>query len=107
MVGIESHDRISVDVEINALEEASESSYKKGGEKAAFVDEVTKQTVMGKHIRIQQPSVEVKDKKEVLFIEAEEDHVAKQTRKKINQKREYSCWSLSMYTKVITTTEVL
>ena len=45
IVGIDSHDRVSSDVVINAAEEAIESSYKKGGKKAAYVEEITKQTV--------------------------------------------------------------
>jgi len=48
IVGINPHDRVSADVVINALEEATESSYRKGGEKAAYMDEVSKQAVMSK-----------------------------------------------------------
>lgn len=45
IAGIDSHDRVSSDVVINAAEEAIEGSYKKGGKKAAYVGEITKQTV--------------------------------------------------------------
>jgi hypothetical protein len=82
IVGVEPHDRVSSDVVINAAEEAIESSYKKGGEKAAYVDEITKQTVMNMihAIEVEQPAIEVKEKKEIriLYIEADEDHVALQ-----------------------------
>lgn len=82
IVGIDPHDRISSDVVINATEEAIESSYKKGGNKAAYVEEITKQTVMNiiHDIEVEQPNIEVNEKKEikVLYIEADEDHVALQ-----------------------------
>ena len=85
IVGISPHDRVSADVVINALEEASESSYRKGGEKAAYMDEVSKQAVMNKvhEIEITQPAIEIKEKTalKVLFIEADEDHVAQQGKK--------------------------
>lgn len=84
LVGIDSHDRVSSDVVINAIEESIESSYKKGGEKAAYVGEITKQAVknMIHTIEVEQPPVDVKEKKEirVLYIEADEDHVALQGR---------------------------
>lgn len=82
IVGIDSHDRVSSDVAINAVEESIESSYKKGGKKAAHVGEITKQTVMNMihAIEIEQPKIEVNEKKEirVLYVEADEDHVALQ-----------------------------
>ena len=52
LVGINPHDRMSADVVINALEEATESSYRKGGKKAAYMDEVSKQTVMKKYMKL-------------------------------------------------------
>ena len=39
MFGIEPHDRVSADVVINVLEESVESSYSKGGKKAAYMEE--------------------------------------------------------------------
>jgi hypothetical protein len=82
IVGIDPHDKISADVVINATEEAIESSYKKGGLKASYVEEITKQTVMNiiHTIEVEQPAVEVSEKKEIkiLYIEADEDHVALQ-----------------------------
>lgn len=82
MFGINPHDRVSADVVINVLEEASDSSYRKGGEKAAYMSEISKQAVMDKvhHLEIVQPPIKVEKKKEikVLFVEADEDHVAQQ-----------------------------
>jgi hypothetical protein len=52
IVGINPHDRMSADVVINSLEEATESSYRKGGKKAAYMDEVSKQTVMKKYMKL-------------------------------------------------------
>lgn len=82
IVGIDTHDRVSSDVVINAVEESVESSYKKGGKKAAYVGEITKQTVMNMihAIEVEQPKIDVSEKKEirVLYIEADEDHVALQ-----------------------------
>ena len=97
LVGINPHDRMSADVVINALEEATESSYRKGGKKAAYKDEVSKQTVMNKvhGIEISQPPVE--DRKDetpkILYIEADEDHVAQQGKKKHHgQKMVWTGW---------------
>lgn len=93
LVGIEPHDKISADVVINAAEEATESSYKKGGIKASYVDGVTKQTVMNiiHSIKVEQPKIEIADKKEcrILYVEADEDHVALQgkSNKKENNER--------------------
>ncbi len=86
IVGINPHDRVSADVVINAVEEASESSYRKGGERAAYMDEVSKQAVMNKvhELEIVQPSVEERKSEtpKILYIEADEDHVAQQGKKK-------------------------
>lgn len=82
IVGIEAHDQITADVIINAAEEAIESSYKKGGITASYVDGITKQTVMNiiHTIEVEQPAVVINEKKEIkfLYIEADEDHVALQ-----------------------------
>lgn len=92
IVGIDPHDRVSSDVVINAIEESIESSYKKGGQKAAYVGEITKQTVMNKvhTIDVEQPELEVCEKKEVkvLYIEADEDHVALQGKNSKKDKQE-------------------
>lgn len=81
IVGIDTHDRVSSDVVINAVEESIESSYKKGGKKATYVGEISKQTVMNKvhTIEIEQPKIDMEKKEiRVLYIEADEDHVALQ-----------------------------
>ncbi len=86
IVGIQPHDRVSADVIINVLEEAAESSYRKGGKSAAYMDEVSKQAVMNKvhELEIVQPPVEEKkaETPKILYIEADEDHVAQQGKKK-------------------------
>jgi len=96
IVGINPHDRVSADVVINAVEEASESSYRKGGEKAAYMDEVSKQAVMNKvhELEIVQPSTEERkdETPKILYIEADEDHVAQQGRNKHKTEAE---WGLS------------
>lgn len=79
IVGIGPHDRISSDVVINAIEEAIKSSYRKAGEKAAYMDEISKQAVMDKvhDIDIVEPKIEEYEKRDVriLYVEADEDHV--------------------------------
>lgn len=86
IVGINPHDRVTTDVVINAIDEAVDSSYRKGGEKASYVDKISKQAVMDKihTLEVTQPSVanECKKDNRVLFIEADEDHVAQQRKKR-------------------------
>ncbi len=86
IVGINPHDRVTADVVINAIKEAVDSSYRKGGEKASYVEKISKQAVMDKihNIEVVQPSVIIEHKKDnrVLFIEADEDHVAQQKKKR-------------------------
>lgn len=48
MVGIKPHEKMSEDVIINAVDEAAESSYRKAGEKASYMNEISKQAVMDK-----------------------------------------------------------
>ena len=67
-MGLESHARISEDAEARILEEAVESSYRKGGINACIGEqEVSKETVMNK----------LKEKRRVsrLYIDADEAHV--------------------------------
>lgn len=84
IVGIAPHDRVSADVVINAIEEATDSSYRKAGKKASYVNEISKQAVMNKihKLEITQPEIKAHKKKdiEVLYIEADEDHVALQNK---------------------------
>ena len=90
IVGINPHDRVTADVVINAIDEAVDSSYRKAGEKASYVEKISKQAVMDKihNLEVVQPSVIIQHKKEnrVLFIEADEDHVAQQKKKRQTQK---------------------
>ena len=79
---LESHVRVTEDAEAKALEEALESSYKKGGEKASISDDViSKQAVMKKIHKLEFPPLpKAKELKqlEYLYIDADEDHVALQ-----------------------------
>ncbi|AUS96610.1 ISLre2 family transposase [Clostridium thermosuccinogenes] len=100
IVGINPHDRVSADVVINAVEEAAESSYRKGGEKAAYMDEVSKQAVMNKvhELEVVQPSVEKRkdETPKILYIEADEDHVAQQGKKRHKTEDEWGASSTLM-----------
>jgi hypothetical protein len=86
LVGIKPHDRMSADVVINALDEAIESSYRKAGEKASCEDIVSKQAVMSKvhTVEVKPLTLKYVEKREVriLYIEADEDHVAHQAKRK-------------------------
>ena len=94
IVGIQPHDRVSTDVVINAIEEASESSYRKAGETATYVDEISKQAVMNKihNLEVKEQEIAVERKKEIkiLYVEADEDHVPLQLKnvdKEENEKK--------------------
>lgn len=82
LMGLESHARISEDAEARILEEAVESSYRKGGINASIGEqEVSKETVMKKLHALEFPKLKVpKEKKKVsrLYIDADEDHVSLQ-----------------------------
>lgn len=95
IVGINPHDRVSADVVINAIDEAIDSSYRKAGEEAAYMDKISKQAVMNKvhQIDIQDAPIKVQEKRElrVLYIEADEDHVALQEKgKREDGEKKYS-----------------
>lgn len=84
LAGISPHDRVSADVVINAIEEATQSSYRKAGTKVAYDSDLSKQAVMKKVHEIEivdapLPSTE-KRAVRVLYIEADEDHVALQNK---------------------------
>lgn len=74
---------MSADVVINAIDEAAESSYRKAGEKAAYMDEISKQAVMDKihNLDFVESKAESKTNEyerknvKILYIEADEDHV--------------------------------
>ncbi len=87
LAGIKTHDRVSADVVINALEEATQSSYRRAGTKVAYDSDLSKQAVMKKVHEIEvvdapHPNSEKKALR-VLYIEADEDHVALQQKKKV------------------------
>ncbi len=86
MIGLESHERISVDSIERILEEAVQTSYRRGGENASIGDaSVSKQTTKNiiHNLRFPEPEMP-KEKREVeyLYIDADEDHVALQFRDK-------------------------
>jgi hypothetical protein len=74
IIGIEPHDRVSADVVINVIEEAVESSYRKAGEMATYLDEISKQAVMKKihSLEIIEPGIKVEKKKKLKTLYVEE-----------------------------------
>lgn len=86
IVGLERNERLTEDAEARLLEEAVQTSYRRGGEEASLTAKVEKQTVKNKIHRLRFPKSEDKPerKKEVeyLYIEADEDHVSLQFREK-------------------------
>lgn len=81
LMGLEHHARITEDAEARILQEASESSYRKGGASASINGEsISKEAVMNKLHRLEFPVLKAEEKKELktLYIDADEDHVALQ-----------------------------
>jgi hypothetical protein len=82
LMGLEKHARISEDAEARILEEAVESSYRKGGINASIGEqEVSKETVMNKLHALKFPKLTPLDEKRKvshLYIDADEDHVSLQ-----------------------------
>ena len=84
MLGIESHDRMDLSFKAKLLENALDLSYSKSGKKASANIEVTDQTVMNpirELGKIENSAVKINEEKkniDILFIEADEDHVAMQ-----------------------------
>ena len=82
LMGLEKHARISEDAEARVLEEAVESSYRKGGSNACIGEqEVSKETVMKKLHALEFPKLKpLAEKRKVsrLYIDADEDHVSLQ-----------------------------
>lgn len=79
-VGLESYDRVSNTVAVNLVEHASESSY---GESSRHVTngEISRQTVMKKLRKLKDlkiPEPPVKRRVKVLYVNADEDHIALQ-----------------------------
>lgn len=82
LMELKSHARMTEDAEARILEEAVESSYRKGGKNASLSDYVSKQTVKNKVHKLSFPvqAAPVKEKKKIrtLHINADEDHVSAQ-----------------------------
>ncbi|MCR5273122.1 MAG: ISLre2 family transposase [Lachnospiraceae bacterium] len=81
LMGIEHHARITEDAEARILQEASESSYRKGGASASIKgDSISKEAVMNKLHRLKFPAINTDEKKDVkvIYIDADEDHVSLQ-----------------------------
>lgn len=81
-MGLEKHTRMTEDAVAKVLEEAVDTSYRKGGENASITSEnVSKQTVMNKihQLKFPEPSP-LGEKKTVnyLYVDADEDHVSLQ-----------------------------
>ena len=81
-MGIEKHARMTEDAHAKILEEAVESSYRKGGKNASIGnEEVSKETVMNKVHILRFPKANPQKEKKALkhlYIDADEDHVALQ-----------------------------
>lgn len=92
MMDLEKYARITEDAEAKILEEAVESSYRKGGENASVsAESVSKQTVMKKIHLLEFPQPEPSiEKKAVpyLYIDCDEDHVALQYLEKCGDLKE-------------------
>ena len=82
IMGLESHVRMTEDAEAKMLEEAVDSSYRKGGMHVSVADSVSKQTVKNKIHELKFPvlpeKVEKQKEVEYLYIDADEDHVSLQ-----------------------------
>lgn len=86
VMGIESHARMTEDVEVKILEEAVETSYEKAGSKAVRNEKISRQTVKNKieklEIPIEREKKEKKREVKYLYVEADEAHVALQYKEK-------------------------
>lgn len=82
LMGIESHTRITEDAVARILDEAVESSYRKGGMNACITGgNISKMTVKNKIHALEFPKIQSngeKKKIEKLYIDADEDHVSLQ-----------------------------
>lgn len=85
LIGMEKHERMTDDALARLLEEAVQTSYRRGGEEVSLMAEVSKQTVKNKLHQLQFPEEEVPEEKKIvdyLYIDADEDHVSLQFREK-------------------------
>jgi hypothetical protein len=85
-LGAEAHERLSEDAEAALLEEAVQTSYRRGGMAVSILDTVSKETVKDKiHALDFPPEKKHRGRKrivEYLFIDADEDHIALQFQEK-------------------------
>lgn len=82
-LGLDDHQRMTEDAEAKLLEEAVQTSYRKGGEAVSLLDNVSKETVMNKihaldFSRIRKDKPEKKRAVKYLYIDADEDHASLQ-----------------------------
>lgn len=85
MLGIEEGARMTEDAEAQMLEEAVQTSYRKGGEAASILGDVSKGTVKNRLHKLEISKAEIPEEKkqvEYLYIDADEDHVPLQFFKK-------------------------
>lgn len=86
IMGMNPHERMTEDAEARLLEEAVQTSYRRGGEETSILDDVSKQTVMKKiHALRFPPEDKVPEEKKVvrvLFVDADEAHISLQYRNK-------------------------
>lgn len=84
MLGFSPDMRMTDAAKVRILREAEQTSYRKGGEEASMLDQVSKQTVKGLVHSLEFPSEHEKEplkelrKADYLYIDADEDHVALQ-----------------------------
>lgn len=82
VMGIEKHARMTEDAEAKLLQEAVQTSYRRGGESVSVSDDiVSKETVMNKIHGLNFPKAEPQPEKKqlkYLYIDADEDHVSLQ-----------------------------
>lgn len=82
VLGFSKHQRMTESAEAQLLEEAVQSSYRKGGKAASILDDVSKETVMDKirHLDFTKAHKTPESLRDVpyLYIDADEDHVALQ-----------------------------
>lgn len=82
IMGMEKHARMTEDAEAKLLEEAVQTSYRRGGENVSITeDTVSKETVMNKIHALRFPRTESQMEKKALkylYIDADEDHVSLQ-----------------------------
>lgn len=86
ILGLEPNERITEDAQAKMLEEAVQTSYRRGGEEASLGTDVSRQTVKNKIHQLEFPKNEERPekKKEVdyLYIDADEDHISLQFQEK-------------------------